>query len=50
MSLQAGAVGSITKLGKCVVCGDRVIKQQTHFIAEEGYCHRSCVFSSTKGP
>ena len=31
------------KLGRCIVCGDRVKKESDYLTTVDGYCHRDCL-------
>jgi hypothetical protein len=32
-----------SKLGLCVICGQRVFSKDSYLEASEGYCHRNCI-------
>lgn len=47
--VESGTVGRPLKLGKCLVCGDRVFKNQSYIEAEEGHAHRGCAMEVADG-
>jgi len=32
-----------SKLGLCVICGQRVFSKDSYLESSEGYCHRNCL-------
>ncbi|MFB6144871.1 MAG: hypothetical protein ABEJ99_00015 [Candidatus Nanohaloarchaea archaeon] len=37
------------KLGRCLICGERVRTSQNHLTTAEGYTHKSCLKTWKKG-
>lgn len=37
------------KLGNCVICGERVESKDLYIVAKEGYTHKKCISSMTRG-
>lgn len=35
------------RLGKCVLCGDRVFSDESFIKTSDGYCHRNCITEKT---
>ncbi len=31
------------KLGQCIICGDRVYREEKYITSTEGYCHNICL-------
>jgi hypothetical protein len=44
MTLQTADVS--TRLGHCVICGNRVSTDESYLKASEGYCHHDCLSST----
>gem|GEM_PF-3710277 len=33
----------ISRLGQCIICGDRVFREDRYITSTEGYCHHACL-------